>query len=341
MQEQTIALASSGASQYPSEQSGCASRSSSSYSFPLSHYRTDSINRAAQLAQALGWFSIGLGLAELLAPRAMARTIGMEERPLLLRTFGARELASGLGILAGGRRPTGWLWARVAGDAMDLAALGAAASSRHRRGRLAFAAAAVAGVAVLDVLSSLQYSQQGRMTTAVPPVGEVLVDKCITVNRPADECYRFWREFENLPRFMRHLESVQTTSENRSHWVATGPAGSSIEWDAEVTAEEPGQFIAWHSMEGAEVENAGIVRFERAPGGRGAIVRVELQYRPPGGEAGALVAKLFGEEPSQQIDEDLRRFKQLIETGEIPTIIGQPSGRRNLIARLLRRGDPG
>jgi len=341
MQEPALTSGQAGSARYPFLRFNGAPPRASTYS--TSHYRTDGPDRAAQLAQALGWFSIGVGLAELLAPRAAARTIGMDkERPLLLRSFGARELASGLGILVTGRRPAGWLWARVAGDAMDLAALAAAAgSARSRRGRIALTAAAVAGVTALDVLSSLQNSRRAARPASEPASGGVQVDQCIAVNRSAEDCYRFWREFENLPRFMQHLESVQTTSDNRSHWVAKGPAGMSVEWDAEVTAEQPNQFIAWHSMEGADVENAGIVRFERAAGGRGTMVHVELQYRPPGGAAGAMVAKLFGEEPSQQIEEDLRRFKQLIETGEIATTIGQPSGRRGPVARLLRKGEPG
>jgi uncharacterized membrane protein len=118
--------------------------------------------------------------------------------------------------------------------------------------------------------------------------------------------------------------------------------GGSVEWDAEVTVDQPGELLAWHSVEGADVDNAGTVRFEPAPGRRGTIVRIDLQYSPPGGAAGALVAKLFGEEPSQQIDEDLRRFKWLIETGEIPTTVGQPSGPRDPLTRLLiRKGEPG
>ncbi len=347
MQQQTVTPGRPDTGPYPFPRSGRTSSPSaysySSSSSPTSRYATVGAQRTETLAQMLGWFSIGLGLAELLMPRATARTIGMDdERPTLLRAYGARELAAGVGILSARERPTGWLWARVIGDAMDLATLGAAAlSSRNRRGRLALAAAAVAGVAALDLLSSTQARRQDSRGIPAERSDTMQVDKSIAINLPVEECYRFWREFENLPRFMQHLESVQTTSDNRSHWVAKGPAGSRIEWDAEVTAEQPNQFIAWHSLEGAEVDNAGTVRFEPAPGGRGTIVQVELQYRPPGGAAGAAIARLFGEEPSQQIDEDLRRFKQLIETGEIPTTVGQVSGPRSAIGRLLHKGEPG
>lgn len=145
----------------------------------------------------------------------------------------------------------------------------------------------------------------------------IRVRKSITVNRPADEVYGFWRNFENLPRFMKHLESVQMTGDRRSHWTAQAPAGTTVEWDAETTEDRPNELIAWRSVEGADVPNAGVVRFVPAPGGRGTEVHVDLRYDPPAGKLGKLVAKLFGEEPSQQVDGDLRRFKQVLEIGEV------------------------
>ena len=315
----------------------------SPHSIYHAHIANRKVNRARKLANALGWFSIGLGLSELLAPRALARASGVADHPGLLRTLGMREIASGIGILSQSR-PTGWLWARVAGDAMDLALLGiAAASSKNRPYRIAIAAGAVTGVAALDMLSSMQHRQLER-TGQLPAAAEgpIHVEKSIIVNRSADDCYRFWRNFENFPRFMEHLESVTARDGSRSHWVARGPAGTAFEWDAEITAEQQGELLAWSSTAGASVENDGTVRFERAPGDRGTIVRVDLRYKPPGGKAGAMVARLFGEEPSQQIDEDLRRFKWLIETGEIPTNIGQASGRRDMVSRLIfRKGAPG
>ena len=162
---------------------------------------------------------------------------------------------------------------------------------------------------------------------SVPAGKGIKVEKSVTVNRSPEELYRFWRNFENLPRFMNHLESVKETSAGRSHWVAKAPAGKTVEWDAEVYNEKENELIAWRSLEGADVDNAGSVRFEPATGGRGTVVRVTLKYDPPGGALGALVAKLFGEEPSQQIEEDLRRFKQVMEAGEAATTEGQPSGR--------------
>jgi uncharacterized membrane protein len=139
---------------------------------------------------------------------------------------------------------------------------------------------------------------------------------CI-VNLPPEEVYNFWRDFQNLPRFMRHLESVTDLGDGRSRWKAKGPAGMEVEWEATIIADVPGEVITWRSLENADVDNAGAVRFEEAPGGRGTIVKVNIQYNPPAGVVGATIAKLFGEEPEQQLDDDLRRFKQVMEVGEV------------------------
>jgi uncharacterized membrane protein len=153
------------------------------------------------------------------------------------------------------------------------------------------------------------------------------VVKAMTINRSPEELYRFWRNFENLPTVMRHLESVTVRDDRRSHWTAKGPAGSHIAWDAEIVNEKVNQLIAWQSCEGADIEHWGVVRFVPAPGGRGTEVTVELEYAPIAGAFGATIAKLFGEEPAQQIEEDLRQFKQLMEAGEVATTEGQPRGK--------------
>jgi len=137
-----------------------------------------------------------------------------------------------------------------------------------------------------------------------------------------------WHDLERLPTFMAHLEKVTVHGDGRSHWVASGPAGTSVEWDAQVTEDVPAERMSWRSTDGASVPNAGTVRWVRAPGGRGTEVRVELSYEPPAGAAGAAVAKLFGEEPNQQLRDDLRRFKQLLETGEIARSDSTPEGVR-------------
>jgi uncharacterized membrane protein len=138
---------------------------------------------------------------------------------------------------------------------------------------------------------------------------------------------------------MKHLESVQRRDGNRSHWVAKGPAGMSVEWDAQVTRDEPNALLAWRSIEGSEVQNAGAVRFTPAPAGRGTMISVTMQYEPPAGALGMAVAKLFGEDPDVQVREDLRRFKRLLETGEIPTIEGQAHGTRPLWYKAFEGND--
>jgi uncharacterized membrane protein len=147
----------------------------------------------------------------------------------------------------------------------------------------------------------------------------IKVERTVTIMKPRAELYAFWRNFENLPRFMEHLEAVTVQSPMRSHWVAKAPAGKSVEWDAELVNEVPDSIIAWKTVGDADVANAGAVNFSDAPGGRGTIVKVTLDYEPPGGRLGNLVARLFGEDPDRQVREDLRKFKQLMEVGEITT----------------------
>jgi len=275
--------------------------------------------QARKIATGLGWFSIGLGVAELIAPDRMARLIGVKPTSTsrtLLRAFGARELAAGIGILSNDR-PTGWVWSRVAGDVMDLSMLGTAmAKDDTDRTRLNAAAAAVIGVTALDIvagngLSGQQSARNGHRASGIH------LKRSITVARPREEVYSFWHDFQNLPRFMKHLESVTDMGNGRSHWKAKAPAGSSVEWDAEITADQPNELIAWHSLGDADVSNSGMVRFVQAPGDRGTEVHVDLRYDPPGGKIGALFAKMFGEEPGGQIADDLRRFKQVMEIGEV------------------------
>ena len=156
----------------------------------------------------------------------------------------------------------------------------------------------------------------------------VKVEQSVVVNRPVQEVYHFWRNFENLPRFMDHLESVTVIDETRSHWVAKAPAGSRVEWDAVIHNEIEGQLIAWRSLPGADINNAGSVHFSPVAGDpRQTEVRVVLSYEPPAGKVGAVVAKLLGEEPSGQVADDLRRFKQVMEASEITGNSKHPAGR--------------
>ena len=283
---------------------------------------------AERRAKGLGWFSIGLGLAEIAAPRAVARLIGVnddEETRNTLFAVGLREITSGIGILTK-PRTAGWVWSRVGGDLMDLALLGKALNSEDAdRGRVAAATAAVLGVTALDFVTSRQLSgENGSQDMGGLPRGArrggsrgVDVVEAITINRPRPEVYAFWHNFENFPRFMAHLESVQMSDDRHSHWKARAPAGTTVEWDAETTEDRPNELIAWRALADADVPNRGQVRFRDAPGNRGTELIVELKYQPPGGKIAALIAKLFGEEPSQQVKSDLRRLKQVLEVGEI------------------------
>ena len=155
----------------------------------------------------------------------------------------------------------------------------------------------------------------------------IKVDRAMTINRPREEVYRFWRNFENLPLFMGHLKEVRLHGPKQSHWVAKAPMDMSIEWEAEIIEERENELIAWRSLPGSQVENSGTVRFQDATGDRGTIVHVKLKYNPPGGSASAAFASLFGDEPGQQVLESLRHFKQVMEAGEVATVSGQTSGR--------------
>ena len=146
----------------------------------------------------------------------------------------------------------------------------------------------------------------------------VHVEETVTINRPIEQLYRFWRNLENLPQFMTHLESVERITDSLSRWRAKAPGGYSVEWNAEIINEVPNRVIGWRSIEGSDVVSAGSVNFEAGGPGEGTNVRVKLQYSPPGGRVGAAVARLFGRDAGTEIREDLQRFKRLLETGEVP-----------------------
>lgn len=294
-------------------------------------------NREIQLALGLGWFSLGLGLMELFAPATIARLAGVPERKGLIRLLGIREIISGFYIFSQ-RRPARALRSRVVGDMVDLSLLGTALlSNGSQPNKIITATAAVAGVTALDV-----YCSRALDRNPAAKSGSVRIEKAITINRSPEDLYAFWRRFESLPEFMNHLKSVQPVGENRWHWVAKGPLNTDVEWDAMITEDRPNELIAWRSVPGAEVENSGTVRFERATGGRGTVVRVLMEYSPTAGVLGATVAKLFGEAPEKQVPVELHRFKQLMEVGEIVQTEGQPAGRSRSTSRkyddLVRQG---
>jgi uncharacterized membrane protein len=279
------------------------------------------------LARGLAWFSLGLGALEVAAPRRLARFLGIDHHDALFRVLGFREMASGLGILAQ-RHPTAGVWSRVGGDVVDLSLLAAALGRSTAPHRVMASLAAVGGVTALDVVVGDRLARRSSaLGTQAPRDGTIEVSESIAINAEPQQAYAFWRQLENLPRFMKHLAHVQERGERRSHWVARAPGGGTVEWDAEIVDEVPNELIEWRSVEAASVPNSGSVRFTRDRAGRGTCIEVRMRYEPPLGGAGALIAKLFGEEPAQQMKEDLRRLKQIIETGEIPTTEGQPSGR--------------
>ncbi|WP_193199263.1 SRPBCC family protein [Nostoc sp. MG11] len=196
-----------------------------------------------------------------------------------------------------------------------------------RQGSLRGALTALAGGGLIYQGATKQSTiQQAQEAMGVNQ--PIKVEKTVTINKPADELYRFWHNFENLPTFMKHLKSVKVYNEKRSHWIANAPLGNSVEWDADILEDRENEFISWASVEGADVDNSGFVRFQKASSNRGTEVKVVLEYNPPGGALASVVAKLFGEEPEQQIGDELRRFKMLMEAGEIATTEGQPSGHK-------------
>src|SRR5882757_8017007 len=153
---------------------------------------------------------------------------------------------------------------------------------------------------------------------SVPSDEGVRVDKAITIEKPVTEVYSFWRRFENLPRFMRHLESVTVQDDLHSHWAVKMFGGKKLEWDAEIIEERNNEMISWRSLPGADVDNAGSVWFTPVPGGTGTVVRLEMKYVPPGGKTAVLISKLFGQDAESEIEEDLNRSKTLLETGRFP-----------------------
>lgn len=201
------------------------------------------------------------------------------------------------------------VWSYIA-PTMSPTALAPQKSPRRRDANLAFATRK--GVAPSKIV--------------VPGNKGVKVTRSVTIMAPAEALYAFWRNVENIPRIVKHPVSITALSPIESHWVVDAPAGRHVEWDALIINDEPGKLIAWRSRENSEIANAGSVRFEPAPGDQGTEVTVSLEYNPPGGKAVALLAKLTGEEGGQQVAEALRRFKALIEAGEIPTTEGQSVG---------------
>lgn len=291
------------------------------------------------LASFLGFFSLALGAAQVLAPRGVSRAIGLRPTAAttaVMRGLGVREIVNGMGIVA---QPASkeWLGARVGGDLMDLALIGAALLKSERPARTLLAGAAVLGVGALDMLGTERLAEARKAPTRRRvPGNRSHVLRSITVGVPRNEAYALWRHFSNLPQFMEGIESVELLSDGRSRWLARGPAGTSIEWESEIVEDEPGRLIRWRSVEGSTVHHSGSVRFEDTPRGEGTVVTVEMRYAPPGGKIAAGLLKMFRKEPGQQVGDDLRRFKQVLETGEV-LLSDATSGRTPRHAQPLPR----
>jgi uncharacterized membrane protein len=272
------------------------------------------------LARALGWFSLGLGFAQLAAPRRVANLIGLPgdaDDQKVMRLVGAREIASGFGILAQAK-PTPWLWGRVGGDAMDLALLKSAMESpRSDRDRVATATMAVLGIAAADLLCSTRMSGEPTAPYEAMQARDVRATAAVTVQAPIDEVFGYWDGLQSLPRFMSDAASIEITGDRQSRWRLSAPAGMSVEWDAEIIETRPNEQISWRTAEGSSVNVEGSIRFRTAPGGRGTQVIFDAHFSPPGGELGKTIAGVFAQALGAKIGNDLRRFKQLVELGEI------------------------
>ncbi|HEX4227531.1 MAG TPA: SRPBCC family protein [Bryobacteraceae bacterium] len=272
---------------------------------------------ACKLAAGLGWFSIGLGAAELIAPDRVAQLAGLpvnNKRESILRAYGWREIAAGIGILTESR-PAGWLWARVAGDAVDLASLGSCFAAKDaNRAKVTASTLAVAGVTALDLICARQLSRNGH-PNGIAARRTVHITHSVIVDHSPEESYGVWRDVTNLSKFVRHVESVQAIGDRRSHWKARGPGGRTIEWDSEVVEDQPNRRIAWRAL--GSIERSGSIEFSRAIGGRGTVVRIDMQIAPPGGRLAAEALKRLRAIPAQYIGDALRAFKAYMETGEV------------------------
>jgi uncharacterized membrane protein len=305
------------------------------------------LNRETQvdavLGRGLGWLSLLLGSGGRFAPSALGAAIGLPGRNALLRAAGARELIAGIGLLTQQQRKP-WLWARVAGDVLDLTLLGMtaiAADRAARRRRSLTALTTVAAVTAVDVLASLRASRTPlaplHASRRFRAIGDEVIGESVTLNKTPLECYQQWRQLEQLPRFMWTLESVRPLDERRSHWTLAGSHRTRLEWDAEITHDVPGERLAWRSLPNEQIAHAGVVRFAPAPGGRGTVVHLVAHYRLLAGAPWApRLESMLTHSAGARLREELRRFKQLLETGEIATTEGQSHGARSLLGKTLQ-----
>ena len=280
--------------------------------------------RGVRLAQGLGWYSLGIGLGELLVPGLVGRVAGLRGGGGgLMQLMGLREIATGLGLL-GGRNTTRALDARIVGDVADLIALGVAfANPDNGRKRLLAATVTKLGVTALDLIARNNlagHEDRQERVAMVTPVG-----KAITIDATAEALYAYWRDLQKMPEIMSHLRSVERIDAVRSKWTAVGPVGIAMSWESEIIEDRPGELISWTTVKGP-LESAGVVRFRPAPGGRGTEVSVDMRYHVFGRGLGQAAATLFGLEPGIEVERGLRTLKQIFELGE-PMLARAPGGK--------------
>jgi len=271
---------------------------------------------AERRATGLGWFCLGIGLVQLIAPSGVGGWIGADDSKrtrAILGGLGARHVAQGLWNLVGQISARG-AWLRVAGDAAELAFVGlvTAVAHRDRRPRAIRATSVVACVTALDVVTAFELTRHPPRPAAMG----VAVREAITVNRRPTDVYDFFRRLENLPRFVSHIDSVDPDG-NASVWRAKAPFGSTVQWRAEIVEDVPGERIAWRSLPGSTVHSHGSVRVRPAPGDRGTELLVSLKYDLPGRSVARRIARLLGYDPRLEVRSDLRRLKQTLELSEV------------------------
>lgn len=265
-----------------------------------------------RLATGLGLFGIGLGLAQVIAPRKVERLIGVRDRTRprnVVRAYGVREIATGVAILAQPGSARG-VWSRVAGDVLDLAAIGTAYSKHDaKRGPLTIAAVSVLGLTALDILCSKQLQSNGDALKAPERFS-----KTIVIDRNPEDIYNFCRNLENVPKFVSVIESVEVHDGQRAHWKARLSRGRTMEWDTEIREDEPNRGFSWRGADRSKFRRSGSVQLEPAPGNRGTLVRLEMELAAP--RMLARAAKAAGI-PQAILSKSLHALKQILETGEV------------------------
>jgi uncharacterized membrane protein len=262
----------------------------------------------------LGWLSLAVGAAQVVAPRVVGKLVGVRAPRRvqgLIRLLGVRGLLSGLGLLSRGRAGR-WLKARIAGDLIDFGLLRKALRQPGaRRARTAGALLATWGLALYDARTSLLARRDALALASAP------VRRSITIARPAAAIFRMWRDFSHLSDFFPHVDFVDVIDEQTSRWRVRGATGDVLEWETVIVEERPDELLRWKSVDRASVATSGVLQLVPAPGGRGTEVHLEVQYHPPGGAVGRIIASLWSESPEQELDAALRRLKQRLETGGV------------------------